>query len=319
LQGSFAALAESMRIQADEIERIADGDLTVVCRPRSPQDTVGMALSRMVEKNSRVFSGIAESVGQVTGAASQVSMGSQTLAQGASEQSAAVDGIANGMTDIGLKTDKNAEMARDASGLSNDASVLMTESTDNMRELVRAMNEISVASASISKVIKVIEDIAFQTNILALNAAVEAARAGQHGKGFAVVADEVRGLAGKSASAASETTAIIEGTIRKVAAGMKILEDTSVSLDGLTENAKRVNDLVALISIASVEQTHAIAEINRSLEQVAAVVQNNAATAEESAAASEEMSSQAAMLQSLVAQFELGEGHLTFGGRYDKF
>jgi methyl-accepting chemotaxis protein len=174
-----------------------------------------------------------------------------------------------------------------------------------MKEMKRAVDEINSASTSIYKIIKVIDEIAFQTNILALNAAVEAARAGQHGKGFAVVAEEVRNLAARSAKAAKETTDMIEGSIKKAETGTVIANETSEALNKIVENTVKVADFISQIAVASNEQAEGIGQINAAVMQVSTVVQTNSATSEESASASEELASQAEMLKDQVSQFNL--------------
>lgn len=250
---------------------------------------------------------ISQSAEQVDSGAEQVANSAQALSQGATEQASSIEELSASITEITEQIRKNAENAKLVHDKANFSEIEIISSNDQMREMMIAMEQISFKSSEISKIIKIIDDIAFQTNILALNAAVEAARAGAAGKGFAVVADEVRNLAGKSAEAAKNTTILIEETISAVENGSQITNKTATSLDNSAKATKEVVALIDDIEKASQEQATAIIQINQGIEQISAVVQTNAATAEESAAASEELSGQANILQELIAKFELRE------------
>ena len=198
-----------------------------------------------------------------------------------------------------------ADNAKEAKGQVEDAGRELSRSNQSMEEMMQAMSEISSKSSEIGKIIKTIEDIAFQTNILALNAAVEAARAGEAGKGFAVVADEVRNLASKSAEAAKNTTLLIEGSIAAVEDGTRIAEQTAGALSATVESTKKAVETVEKISDAAEHQAESVAEVTQGVDQISSVVQTNSATAEESAAASEELSGQSQILKGLVNRFQL--------------
>lgn len=234
----------------------------------------------------------------------QVANGAQSLAQGATEQASAVEELLASMNEMQQQVKVNAEHAATASALSNEAGEGVVESNRIMGELMGAMDNINSTSNEISKVIKSIDDIAFQTNILALNAAVEAARAGAAGKGFAVVADEVRNLAAKSAEAVMTTTVLIQNTLDAIAQGSKLATSTSDSLSRVVEKASVVNSRITEIARASEEQLNAVNQMTSGIEQISSVIQSTSATAEESAAASEELSGQANMLKHMISKFQ---------------
>ena len=241
----------------------------------------------------------------VNSSAMQVSGSAQTLSQGATEQASSIEELSATMNDISVKIKETAEMSQHASGLSKETGSAVGTSNQKMNEMSRAMQDITEKSQEISKIIKTIDDIAFQTNILSLNAAIEAARAGAAGKGFAVVADEVGNLAQKSAKAAQNTSSLIEETIEAVNKGARITEETAESLSVVSQKTERINGIITSISSASEEEAEGIKQLTTGLDQISSVVQSNTATAEESAAASQELSGQADRLNALLEKFQL--------------
>ena len=300
-----AAFVERITAVSSVLETVATGDLTTEISTLSDRDVMGNSLRSMIEKLNAMFSGINLATIQVADGSKQVANGAQALASGATQQAASIEELSSSISEIAEKTKSNATMAERAASLANEIKENAETGSRQMEEMIAAVNEINDASSSINKVIKVIDDIAFQTNILALNAAVEAARAGEAGKGFAVVADEVRSLAAKSAEAAKDTGTLIENSIEKATLGVRIADETAASLSEIVSGINESNQLVGEIASSSEEQSVGITQINIGIDQVAQVVQQNSATAEESAAASEEMSAQSALLQELISQFHL--------------
>ena len=243
--------------------------------------------------------------GHLLSSSNQVSGGAQALSQGATQQASAVQELAATIADVTDKVKLNAENAEMAMKMAKDAELGINSSNEEMQSLMGAMDDIQKSSNEISKIIKNIDDIAFQTNILALNAAVEAARAGAAGKGFAVVADEVRSLAAKSAEAAKSTTTLIENSMQAVNVGMKYAQNTSQALQTVVKHASDVALKAGEIAEASGEQFGAIQQISVGIDQISAVTQTTSATAEESAATSQELTGQANMLKVLTGKFTL--------------
>jgi methyl-accepting chemotaxis protein len=312
LASSFRKMIEGIKEQVVVIEKIADGDMTVKVNIRSDKDIMNQKLEELLMTNNQVFGDIRNSADQVDAAASQVASGSQMMAQGATEQASTVEEINASIGELAFRSKENANNSRKANELSATAKLTGSQGTEKMKEMMKSMSEINEASGNISKIIKVIDEIAFQTNILALNAAVEAARAGAHGKGFAVVAEEVRNLAARSSEAAKETTELIEGTIKKTELGTNIAKDTADAINSIMGIIGEVANTIDTISNASNEQAAAVSQISQAIEQVSSTTQTNSATAEESAAASEELSGQAALLKDAVARFRI-KGEETSG------
>ena len=288
-------------------DKVADGDFDINIDINS-KDEIGLlatSFRKMTDRLNSTMCTINAAAEQVAAGSKQVSDSSIALSQGAMEQASSIEELTASIEEISAQTKMNADNAANANEIATSAKVNAEDGYEQMKEMQRAVDEINNASTSIYKIIKVIDEIAFQTNILALNAAVEAARAGQQGKGFAVVAEEVRNLAARSAKAAKETADMIEGSIKKAEAGTKMANRTSEALNRIVEDTIKVADFINQIAIASNEQAEGIDQINQGVMQVSTVVQTNSATAEESAAASEELASQAEMLKEQVMQFNL--------------
>lgn len=254
---------------------------------------------------------LSQNAEQVAGAAGQISSSSQALAQGASEQAASLEETSASSEQISAMTRKNADDSRTAAELMNETGAAVSEANRTLEQMEASMQEINSSSEKIGKIIKVIDEIAFQTNILALNAAVEAARAGDAGMGFAVVADEVRNLAQRSAQAAKDTANMIEGSISKSNEGRIKLGEVSKAIRAITERATKVKTLVDNVSVGSSEQAHGAEQISKAITQVERVVQTSAASAEEAASAGEELNSQAAALRAIAGKLEelVGSAH----------
>ena len=300
-----AKFLQHISVVSNELETIASGDLTNEIETMSNKDTIGNSLYQMVDELNGMFGEINSTTEQVSSGAKQIADAAQALAQGAIEQAGTVEELAGTITEISEKTRENADIAVKTAKLSETIKDSAEKGSRQMDEMMTAVNDITEASGNISKIIKTIDDIAFQTNILALNAAVEAARAGQHGKGFAVVAEEVRNLAAKSAIAAKDTGDLIANSMEKAELGSRIANETASSLAEIVAGINESSQFIEQIAKSSKEQSQGIMIINNGIDQVSQVVQQNSATAEESAAASQELSSQSSVLEELVSKFKL--------------
>lgn len=310
LAGAINTMIDSLKAKAEEAQQIAQGNLQLQVSVASENDSMGQAFKAMVENLNEVLGEVARASEQINAGSHQVSDTAQSLSQGATESAASLEEISSSMNEIGSQTQQSATNASQASQFTHSAQSAAQTGSERMGSMVEAMNEINEAGQNISKIIKVIDEIAFQTNLLALNAAVEAARAGQHGKGFAVVAEEVRNLAARSAKAAEETAQLIEGSVEKANNGTQIAQKTAEALDEIVSSITKATDLVAEIAAASNEQAQGISQINEGLGQIDQGVQQSTATAEESAAAAEELSSQSEHLKQMLGRFKLAAGNL---------
>ena len=322
LADNLRSLTETFRTIIHDVEyqlsSMGNGNFDV--SSRNPEAYVGQfarlqaAIAQLNASVSDTLSQIDISADQVNSGGEQVSSSAQALAQGSTEQASSVEELAATVNEINEKVETTAGHAAQAQVDNKTAADTIQMASGHMTELMGAMRDIEEKSQEISKVIKTIEDIAFQTNILALNAAVEAARAGNAGKGFAVVADEVRNLATKSQEASASTATLIEDTVRAVKEGSRISAETEEALNEAIARAEKVTTAVVMISEQTNEQMRDVAQVTNGIDQISSVVQTNSATAEQSAAASEELSGQANLLKELVGRFTLrrdGQGGMT--------
>lgn len=296
-----------LREIANVLKEWASGDLAIYIQSdySGAYAEIKEAVNNTKEVFNRVIFEIMEASSQVSAGSKQVSIGSQELSRGSTEQASSVEQLNTSISEIAEKTRQNAINATKANKLTLQVRKQAAEGSALMKKMMEAINEIRESSSNISKIVKAIDGIAFQTNILALNAAVEAARAGQAGKGFAVVAEEVRNLAGRSAASASETTALIESSIARVKAGTDIANEMFNELEKIVGGIEESSTLISEIAESSGEQATGLTQIDKGIEQVSQVVQTNSATAEQSAAASEELNGQAEELRRLVDHFKL--------------
>jgi len=307
LAGDMDRFADSLKNEIlTAFNRLADGDFTF--------EATGLISTPLAQANkglSETISTVLQSSQKIASDTLQVSATSTSLADGATKQAAALEEISASMHLMNEQTASNTQNAEQVNQLSSAAKLAAEKGDEHMQAMVKAMAEINEAGQNISKIIKVIDEIAFQTNLLALNAAVEAARAGQHGKGFAVVAEEVRNLAARSAKAASETTDLIQGSVEKTERGAQIADLTAEALKEIYQGVVQVSDLVDEIAAASNEQAQGVAQANEGLAQLSAVNQSSTASAEETAAVAEELSSQTNFLRQMLERFKI------VGGSYD--
>jgi len=315
-----AALADNLKQVAASLQRFSEAESQAfVATEASTQRTtllmvlLGLALSIgvgavvVIGVNRRLSAAVAslsDGSAQVVSASEQVAGSAQSLSQGATQQASSLEETSASMEEMASMTRRNAESTRQAATLVADVHQKVNGSQQSLQQMVQSMSAIQESSQKVSKIIRTIDEIAFQTNILALNAAVEAARAGEAGMGFAVVADEVRNLAQRSAQAAKDTAGLIEESIGKAQVGNQTVAQVAEAITGITASVNRVKGLVEEVSEASQQQTQGLDQVAQSLAQMERITQSTAATAEDSAAASQELSAQAATTMEVVSQLQ---------------
>lgn len=307
LNQSFQNFSDLVNEISGALVKMSEGDYASETVKQYPNDfaPISDAFTKILDQQNKMLQVFQSSSQQVSVGAQQISDGSQKLAQGTTEQASSAEELAASISDISDKVKENTTHVENMTRYLDETSANVADSNNQMKRMLHAMDEISASSDEISKIIKVIDDIAFQTNILALNAAVEASRAGEAGKGFAVVADEVRNLAGKSAEAAKQTAALIESSILKVKDGKELANGTAAAIDSVAEKIQHLDETIKKIDAASEAQSGAISQISQGVEQISTVIQNNSASAEESAAASEELAGQAELLKKELSKYKI--------------
>jgi methyl-accepting chemotaxis protein len=298
-------LVDSSREEIRLAHHMAGGDYTAPVRLRSEDDQLGLALIGMLDNANTALRHVSRAVGQVSGGAGEVFEASQSLSRGAVSSAAALEQISVSITGVGEKTRGNAENAMAANRLAVSSRDAARRGYEAASEMFRSMQEVEKAGGQIASIAKLIDSIAFQTNLLALNASVEAARAGRHGKGFSVVAGEVRSLAGRSAKAARETTAMIEAMLARVAASAQLVSRTDQELREIVEGTAQSAAIFDEIARASHEQSVAVDQIAAGLRQIDQVIQQNSHNAGSTASAAEALSRQARELAALAGRFRL--------------
>ena len=305
LSKALDKMADGLESKSILAEHIASGDLTNNVIFNSEDDILGKSLDKMTQNLRTILSRVNKAGQQVASGSGYIRASSQSLSQGASEQASSLEEITSSMVKIALQTRTNAENAFQANKLADQARQTAEDGRTQMGTMITAMKNINESSQVIAKIIKVIDEIAFQSNLLALNAAVEAARAGRYGKGFAVVAEEVRNLAGRSAKAAKETAKLIEISVKNVESGNNIAAQTAKSLNKIVESVVKTADLVNEIAVASNEQANGVEQINQGLSQVEQITQDTSANAEDTAIAAAKLTGEADELNKILAQFIL--------------
>ncbi len=302
---SFQRMVDSIHENVSVVQRLAQGDMTVFVNIRSEDDVLGSSLYHLVQSNDFMFAKIIKVAMSVASSSHDIANASQMLADTSVKQAAAVQELNDSTEETKALVEKNAEQMVHATGLSQSIRQDVQYSNEKMEMLVRSVKEINESSRKIANVIKLIDDIAFQTNILALNAAVEAARAGEAGKGFAVVADEVRTLALRSSEAADESKNLIEATMRATTEGSRISSEAFDTFQHIVEDLDRITEVVSNISDSSERQENAITRMHTQVELIRDSITANASVSEEAAAASNEMRENAKLLEEEMRQFNL--------------
>lgn len=305
LSSAFAEMADSLNQKIQILSSIADKDLTQRLEEVSEEDRLANSLEILQSSLASTLSEVSDVVNQVHIGAGQLSQSSAQLSEGASSQAASIEEISSAMTVVNEQAKGNTEMADNAKTIAANMAQSAEICNTQMEELSQMMESVKNSSTDISKVISIIDDIAFQTNLLALNASVEAARAGQHGKGFAVVAEEVRNLSQRSADAVRNTSDMISTSLKMIQDGVDATERTATTLKSMVADTENIVSASKEIAKASHEQLESIEEVGRGLDQISSVTQSNSASAEEGAASSEELSAQAELLAALVGEFTI--------------